>query len=247
MNCHSCAVQNYIFVTYATNLFYFQSAVSTAKSIRLHMSTCTCVAVPKIFYPHKDVKSLVLNNDFPVDDLFCQNNLYGWRLTSFLTVTSWRMLSQAGYNIFSVDTDWIMRMPIPLQFRHDVTAMNDKQFLNVGLMAVKVTESTRSILKRVENRTYVGWNQGIFNDEIHNSNISCTSKVFAKYFVQQKNVHNHKKIVKVDKVTCRNNTLPIVSPPKNSFYLSWNDRWYNGIGEAKTSNKEWRRDSRCLT
>ena len=67
----------------------------------------------------------------------------------------------------------------------------NNRYLNVGIMWLRSTDRTRTLTRRCENRTFAGWEQGVFNEEINfNAELSsvrcCHSMCFKRLFTQSK-------------------------------------------------------------
>ena len=114
----------------------------------------------------------------------------------------WHLVLSHGYDLLAVDLDWdfadihgvVLRpasvlLPAlrsarsaqtnnPADVVADVDLFAGKSyFLNVGLMWVRSTPSTISLVRRCEARSFGGWEQGVFNEEINwgdsADNITC--------------------------------------------------------------------------
>ena len=48
-----------------------------------------------------------------------------------------------------------------------IAPVDASRLFNVGIMWVRSTVRTVEMVRRVENRSFGGWEQGIFNEEVH--------------------------------------------------------------------------------
>ena len=115
---------------------------------------------------------------------------YGWRRSHFYRVRMWVTILSSGFNLFAVDLDWrfngLSPLPDIYAFTNsrgqpiDVFAWWDgphERALNVGLMWIRSSPASVSLVRRVQNRTFAGWEQGLFNEELsHRSQLVCCSE-----------------------------------------------------------------------
>ena len=260
INCVTCAVQNVVFTTFATDDYYIDYAYRTAESVESHMRTCVCLVLPEKLnnISHKSyVRFLPIDtNQFAIDPMFCTRfklNLYGWRMVSFLKTSALVIFLSQNKDIFIVDGDWIMQRPLPLPLPQslDVVALPSwRHFFNVGLMFMRSTTITRSKSVLIANRTYAAWDQAIINEEIASSQADCgISNSLNRYFERNANGAHHSHVIRGSKNTvyeCRNLTNWTVGPPAHSMYRTWDPFNYNGLGEAVVGLMAHRKTNRCF-
>ena len=120
---------------------------------------------------------------------------YGWRRSQLYRVRLWRVVLELGLDLLAMDLDHEIgtnpsaflravrapeekvqyarkgaQAPVSTTAPADVVAMWDgprSRYLNVGIMWLRSTNSTRLLTRRAENRTFSGWEQEIFNEEIN--------------------------------------------------------------------------------
>ena len=124
------------------------------------------------------------------------NNQYGWRRSQLYRARLWRSVLELQLDLLALDLDHQLGTINPMPFlravrappeigsrrfrntshaarQHaptDVIAVWDgpvARYLNVGIMWMRSTEATRLLTRRAENRTFGGWEQGVFNEEIN--------------------------------------------------------------------------------
>jgi len=124
---------------------------------------------------------------------WCGTSLYGWRRVHLHKVLMMRRVLLSELHLLSLDANYALLFnPVPLLLGlplqpggawtkqghpswppHrpvEVVAVHDgphNKMLNVGLLWVRSSEQTRRLAVRVENRTWAGWDQYIFNEEIN--------------------------------------------------------------------------------
>jgi len=104
---------------------------------------------------------------------------YGWRRSHLYKMHLWAAVLAQGFDLLSVDLDWRFAGPSPLPAIHalragdgsqlDVIAWWDgpaEKLLNIGLVWVRSTPAALRLVQRVGNRTFAGWDQGLFNEEL---------------------------------------------------------------------------------
>lgn len=147
------------------------------------------------------------------------NHQYGWRRSQLYRTRLWRVVLEMGLDLLALDLDHQLGSFNPVPFFHaivspaetfrwvhdiaanarvpdktDVVAVWDgpsNRYLNVGVMWLRSTDRTRALTVRCENRTFAGWEQGIFNEEINfNIDLSsvrcCHSMCFKRLFATSK-------------------------------------------------------------
>ena len=118
------------------------------------------------------------------EPLWCTNaswvDLWGWRRTHLYKVSAYHLLLSRGFNVLTVDADWIMSSPAMSRIeaaRADVVGYADVpqpqhgggQYVNFGLHWTRSTDATVRMAWRVQNRTSQGWDQFVWNVEIAGS------------------------------------------------------------------------------
>ena len=178
---HDCAVQGVLAATVASAT-YAVEALALAQSS--HQVGFPCLAV-QAFQRFKLLKNPLLrsidgNHDPPTllpRPCWCNLSRYGWRRSHLYRARMWRVVLQRGFHLLAVDLDWrFTRNPVSwlLAMRTrdgravDVLPHQDGKagLLNVGLMFVRSSWRTIALARRVENRSFGGWEQGIFNEEV---------------------------------------------------------------------------------
>ena len=87
--------------------------------------------------------------------------------------TSWYCRSAPPHSALApaeLRTNWDVPPANQVPGPTDVIAVWDGwggRFLNVGIMWMRSTPGTRELSRRAENRTFSGWEQGVFNEEIN--------------------------------------------------------------------------------
>ena len=245
--CSRCAHHGIVFASFATSAFYAEQVNMLAKSVFEHSQVpCVCMAMTRFSIPKPPPFLEFMEFDdsnFSIGDTFC-NKKVGWRLHHFLQPSLLVLLLSSGYGVFSVDADWRMVHPLPFQFLagHDVVGLQDHapsgHYLNIGLMYVRSTNATRFAWRRIANRSHLGWDQSIANEELAASRASCCSSNawLLKAFKQNKKIHAYKNS-SVGNRTCgvKPNTN-VLSPPNNLSYRNWrtNDLNFNNLHRQHT-------------
>ena len=129
--------------------------------------------------------------------VWCNDTLrhqYGWRRSQLHRVRLWRVVLEHGFDLLAMDLDHEVADVNPVAFLHllhapaerysifaatpssqrpapsDVVAVWDgpgSRYLNVGIMWVRSTVGTRELSRLAENRSWVGWEQQVFNEELN--------------------------------------------------------------------------------
>ena len=138
---------------------------------------------------------------------WCGVGRYGWRRSHLYRSRMWHTVLSAGYDLLAVDLDWsfadIHEIPLRppgslltalraartpageiasvIAFVDSIGGGGEKLF-NVGLMWVASTTDTTELARRCARRSFAGWEQGLFNEELNFGlpAISCchvTSKI----------------------------------------------------------------------
>ena len=65
------------------------------------------------------------------------------------------------------------------------------RYLNVGIMWVRSTNGTRELSRRAENRSWVGWEQQVFNEELNFreelASVRCCHTTCLKHYALKSN------------------------------------------------------------
>jgi hypothetical protein len=183
------------------------------------------------------------DSNFSIGHQFCNRHV-GWRLSHLLRSSLIVLLLSNGHGVFSVDADWRMVHPFSLRLLagHDVVGLQDHEplghYLNIGLMYVRSTNDTRVAWRRTMNRTYLGWDQSIANEEIAASRASCCrlNTWLLKAFGRNHTIHAYKRS-SVGERSCgvKSNTNAL-SPPNNLSYHKWrtNDLNFDNLHRQHT-------------
>jgi len=119
---------------------------------------------------------------------------YGWRRSQLHRARLWRAVLELGLNLLAMDLDHMLGPVSPVPWLNavdapperygslpptaesnqtrptDVVAVWDgpgSRYLNVGIMWVRSTPGTIALAVRSENRSFVGWEQQVFNEELN--------------------------------------------------------------------------------
>ena len=187
-----CAVDGTVVLTVATSPQYLDSCAELAHTVRMHTPfECLFVALPARLhnaYPSILVPAPLPSwaQQHPVEPVFCERRMSGWRQTHILKTQALLMLLQQGQNVLLLDADRrLLGNPLPAfaSSRADVAAMRDEAFLNFGLMYMRSTEHTLKLMARVANRSLAAWDQAILAEELSaDSSIACC---FANQWIKQ--------------------------------------------------------------
>mmetsp|Transcript_23888 Transcript_23888/g.61036 ORF Transcript_23888/g.61036 Transcript_23888/m.61036 type:complete len:381 (-) Transcript_23888:142-1284(-) len=145
---------------------------------------------------------------------------YGWRRSQLYRARLWREVLALNLNLLAMDLDHQLGSVSPLPFIRAVYAPSEPEghvqktgleatrrpgvadivavwdgpagrYLNVGIMWIRSTPTTRALAVRCENRSFSGWEQEIFNEEInYNMELQdarcCHSSCFKRLFETSK-------------------------------------------------------------
>ena len=202
---------------------------------------------------------------------------HGWRRSQLYRSRMWRAVLEMGLDLLALDLDWnlgnvpplrLLRMafapaqrstaeqpPTPQAARRataDVVAVWDgpnNRYLNVGNMWVRSTMATIELARRSENRSFTGWEQQVFNEELNFNpellSVRCCHTVCLKRIMNTTKISVPKndkqgleERVHVEGRTlqrCSNSQPPTLLPPSLSRE-SWANAWDpTGVYEANTS------------
>jgi hypothetical protein len=119
---------------------------------------------------------------------WCGSQRYGWRRSHLYRTRMWHAVLRRGIDLLAVDLDWsfvdlhgvLLNFEMPLPFLRaartvagdepDVIALHDgrrKGLFNVGLMYVRASVTATRMSAHCENRSFGGWEQGVFNEELN--------------------------------------------------------------------------------
>lgn len=150
--------------------------------------------------------------------VWCKDPLrhqYGWRRSQLHRVRLWRVVLEHGFDLLAMDLDHEVATMSPVAFFHllhapaerhaathsshrpapsDVVAVWDgpgSRYLNVGIMWVRSTAGTRELSRWAENRSWVGWEQQIFNEELNFraelAGVRCCHTACLKHYSRKSN------------------------------------------------------------
>ena len=114
---------------------------------------------------------------------------YGWRRSHLYRTRMWTTILEHGYDLLAIDLDHtfvdlrlvllkppgtLLRALRSTRTLHnrtaDVIALHDgksRMMLNVGLIFIRSTPATISLVQRVEKRSFAAWEQAVFNEELN--------------------------------------------------------------------------------
>lgn len=116
------------------------------------------------------------------------NGWYGWRRSHLYRVLMWVQIISRGFHLLAVDLDWRFRANLRLPEIMGLTAIDGtpldvfnwwdgphERTVNVGLMWIRASLSALALVRKVQNRTFAAWEQGVFNEELQHryTNLSC--------------------------------------------------------------------------
>lgn len=188
--------------------------------------------------------------------------MHGWRRSHLYRVRLWRVVLEHGMDLLAIDLDWnIVANPLPhLRAARpppaDVVAIRDSRgYLNVGNMWIRSTDATRAMATVVENRTWVAWEQQVFNEELNFNarfagvtccHTACLGKTAVKATKSQqkdlpsKDANGRKARVEVDGVercTDLRGRLRAQPPPEGSKE-PWVGSWLEEVFNTRQNTKE---------
>ena len=214
-------------------------------------------------------------------------NQYGWRRSQLYRARLWRVILHMRLDLLALDLDHqIGRFnPVPvlrttfapaespafhmhsgpeasLRPGHaDVIAVWDGpagKYLNVGIMWVRSTESTRTLSLRSENRSFAGWEQEIFNEEVnYNEEFSgvrcCHSMCFKRLFTASKVVKAlpgktskggaaRTRAEGIDRCT---DNQPLAAYPPRGSSEAWVGKWQPSGETLRSKHSSNRKYGRC--
>lgn len=103
----------------------------------------------------------------------------------------WRLVLEARFDLLSLDANYqLTRDPMPFirgTRGMSVIAYHDgrtHRLLNIGLFWMRASNATLELARRVENRTWAGWDQYVVNEELQFNpdfrNVTCCHSVCIK-------------------------------------------------------------------
>jgi len=143
--------------------------------------------------------------------------------------------------------------------RVDVTGVHDgprNKMINIGLLWIRSTPHTRMLVLRTENRTWAGWDQYIFTDELNFNpafdTIGCCVSILLKRAMRpqsngdaaeksDRGALHRRQVEGLDTCSSR---IPLAAPalPTSRFFR--HDRW-NSSAYNPTPGLNHRREGRC--
>ena len=136
---------------------------------------------------------------------------YGWRRSQLHRVRLWRIVLEYGLDLLAMDLDHQVGPRDPVQLLRSLHAPPEKyartraapadvvavwdgpgsRYLNVGIMWVRSTSGTRELSRRAENRSWVGWEQQVFNEELNFNDdlvgVRCCHTICLKHLARTSN------------------------------------------------------------
>ena len=240
------AQQPTLIATLATNPAYLAEAERLATSAAAVVAGFRCAAVVisdevrSAAHSPKLVPVLLAGRSEwrpPVE--WCERKLSGWRHTSVLKLGALLLFLSSGVDTLFVDADWrLSRDPLAsltrcAHLRHlDVMGRRDDHFINLGLLYVRSTTAMLRIATRAANRSFVAWDQALFNEELRGANgLQCcvANEFFQSHFRRSEKVHAMKKRQQPRCAAARNGrqyaALPPPDLPAGGALGMWRGGW----------------------
>ena len=199
-----CSIDNVVVATLATNAAYLAQAsrlVASAAAVVPNFR-CAAMVVSDELQSAKVPSQLVpvflpgRANWRPPPE-WCVRKLSGWRHTSVLKLGALRLFLDHADVLF-VDADWrFIQDPLPTlrrcaESKLEVMGGRDDHFVNLGLLYVRATPTTRLLAARAANRSFVAWDQALINEEMRGqADLSCcvANDFLASSFQRSDKVH----------------------------------------------------------
>ena len=212
---------------------------------------------------------------------------YGWRRSQLYRTRLWRVVLEMGLDLLAMDLDHMVGSFNPVPFLHtlyaprelkyglhhpppsalraapaDVVAVWDgpaSRLLNVGIMWVRSTSGTLELARRSENRSFVAWEQQVFNEELNYNRelegVRCCHTLCLKRLVGPASNASRRLPTKTSSGTsqrqkvegddrCNDAWAPSAYPPAGSEE-SWKDRWTPDADVPRPRHHSSRRFGRC--
>ena len=175
---------------------------------------------------------------------------YGWRRSHFYRVRMWVAVIASGFHLLAVDCDWrfFPDGPFPLPELYALLDIPGRPLdvinwwdgphmkqINVGLMWLRSTPATLSLVRRVHNRTMAGWEQALFNEDLQfrSFDVSCChcNTLLNSWFNRSWADHRKKthdvgeRLKREGAVRCaaEDDLLPPAEAPPNTTKFVWNN------------------------
>ena len=206
------ASERIIFASVATNAFYFAEAARLATNAKatLRYGEFHCIALAVSDAVETTPANLLLQPlllpgraSWRPEASWCKRKLSGWRHTSILKLGLLETVLSHGYGALVVDVDWrFTANPLPslLGCRLDLISMRDNHFVNIGLMLIRNTPTTRTLARRAANRSVAAWDQALINEELNGEDaapdrLPCcvANEFFTANFARKRGVNEAKK------------------------------------------------------
>ena len=200
-----------LIATLATNAKYLEQAENLATSAQSVIGVFRCAALIisdelKSAETSSRLQKVLIpgRSDWRPPAEWCEKKLSGWRHTSVLKLGALPLFLNYGVDVLIVDADWrITRNPID-SFRGcingrrqlEIMGRRDDHFVNLGLLYVRSTPTTKRIAARAANRSFVAWDQAVLNEEFGGAaDLSCcvAQTFFESHFKRSEKVHGMKK------------------------------------------------------
>jgi hypothetical protein len=210
---------------------------------------------------------------------------YGWRRSQLHRVRLWRSVLALGLDLLALDLDH-MPVSSPVAALHalwappemkshlkhlapsstmriapaDVVAVWDgpgARYLNVGIMWVRSTDGTRELSRRAENRSWAGWEQQVFNEELNFNEdlvgIRCCHTPCLKHWVVTNNASRQLPSKSSSGTAARqraegsdrcSDDAPLAAAPPRASTETWANRWHmdsEALSSRHTSNRRYGR------
>eukprot|EP00408_Alexandrium_pacificum_P017157 CAMPEP_0171198182 /NCGR_PEP_ID=MMETSP0790-20130122/22798_1 /TAXON_ID=2925 /ORGANISM="Alexandrium catenella, Strain OF101" /LENGTH=410 /DNA_ID=CAMNT_0011663453 /DNA_START=64 /DNA_END=1293 /DNA_ORIENTATION=- len=171
---------------------------------------------------------------------FCRgpwSRLWGWRRTQFYKTFALRSLLHRGYDVLMLDADhWFRSDPWPCMQRAAgaggfetlaTRSTGDMHYVNFGLAWIRRTAATLLMSERLHNRTFGGWDQFLWNQEMEGLSLACcSSKELASFLGNDKALHSTKAAPMAShELRCATLRAPTLGMPEKANKTFVWDRW----------------------
>jgi hypothetical protein len=222
--------------------------------------------------------------------MWCNSSMrhqYGWRRSQLYRVRLWRVVVEKGLDLLAMDLDHQLAVMNPVPFftavhappetiSHnpvsessrkaapaDVVAVWDgpgSRYLNVGIMWMRSTPATLELARRSENRSWVGWEQQIFNEELNFnkelSGVRCCHTICLKKFLSHASNASAKLPKKSGSGTgqreqvegtdrCNNDAPGPAAYPPHGSAEAWANSWTPNWDVLRSKHSQNRKYGRC--
>mmetsp|Transcript_5070 Transcript_5070/g.11890 ORF Transcript_5070/g.11890 Transcript_5070/m.11890 type:complete len:528 (-) Transcript_5070:14-1597(-) len=172
-----CVMDNTVVVT-AISVNYEEHVSNALESVLYTGFPCHVVIMQDGFSSHLSDKVLqvgLLSSYLLPDSRFCTTyrTHWGWRRTQLYKTWAFHLVIQRGFDVLLLDVDRQIPpgiLPFIRKSHHDIVAISDNgAYLNFGMQWTRSGELTKRIAQRAWNRTWHGWDQYVWNEEIEST------------------------------------------------------------------------------